>query len=71
MSAGRASVAGKPQNNTHAKHHGASGHLRAPLPPVRDLRPALSTDAREILDRMRKEEDFYPDIDETLLILGY
>jgi len=66
-----ASVAAKPRNTSRAQHHGASGHLRAPLPPVRDLRPALTPEAKEILDRMRKEEDFYPDLDETLLILGY
>lgn len=31
----------------------------------------LSRAAREILERMKKDDDFYPDVDQTLIILGY
>lgn len=39
--------------------------------PVKTGRLALSKGAHEILARMKADEDFYPDVDETLAILGY
>ena len=55
--------------------HGRSRTLRVPdaiaTAPVKPFKPLLSGEAKEILARMRAEEDFYPDIDETLLILCY
>ncbi len=38
---------------------------------VRPGKPQLSTAAREILDRMKADENFFPDVDQTLVILGY